>query len=85
MGALYRFDLVGASGSTMGGYIFGEYTFEQALAWAFDDMATGRAVPISVTAEGGAIELDAAAIQDAYAQAQQRPGDSASPGRGNRG
>jgi hypothetical protein len=68
MGAIYRFDLVGKSGGTMGGHIVGEYTVETALAWALDDLATGRAVPFEIIRayeDGGGVAYDAAAIQAA--------------------
>lgn len=61
MHAIYHFDLVGKSGGTMGGSIFGDYTVAQALAWALDDLATGRAVPIEICA-AGVVVYDAAQI-----------------------
>jgi hypothetical protein len=66
MGAIYRFDLVGTNGSTMSGHVCGEYTVETALAWAFEHLDTGAAVPIEIVAAGQVV-MDAAAIQAAYA------------------
>lgn len=66
MGVIYRFTVTGVNGSTMGGYTVGDYTVEQALAWAFDDLTTGRAIPDLIAADGATV-YDTAAIQEAYA------------------
>jgi hypothetical protein len=53
MTVIYRFDLVGRDGSTMGGHMDGApYTAAQALAWALDDLRSGRARPIAIIADG---------------------------------
>jgi hypothetical protein len=53
MSVLYRYDLIGRDGSTMGGYITGApYTVEEALAWALDDLRSGRARPWRIIADG---------------------------------
>jgi hypothetical protein len=67
MGVIYRFTVTGKNGSTMGGYTVGDYTVEQALTWALDDLATGRAIPDLIAADG-ALVYDAAAIQEAYVE-----------------
>lgn len=69
MGVIYRFTVTGKSGGTMGGVVTGEYTVEQALAWALDDLATGRALPDLIAADG-AVVYDAAAIQVAAQAAE---------------
>jgi hypothetical protein len=72
MSAIYRFTVTGVSGTTMGGVTVGEYTVETALLWAFDDLATGRATPDLIAADGETV-YDAAQIQAAYAE---RPVDA---------
>jgi len=62
MGAFYRFDLIGADGSTMPGHVEGEYTVETALSWALDDIRTGRARPRQIIA-GGRVVYDQVAIE----------------------
>lgn len=44
MAVIYRFDLIGRSGATMGGHVTGApYTVETALAWALDDVRYAHA------------------------------------------
>ena len=52
MGMIYCFDVSSKNSSTLGGYMFGDYTVETALKWALDDLATGCAVPIAIV-DGG--------------------------------
>ncbi len=43
MGVIYYSHLIGVSGPELGGQTVGEYTVETALAWALDDLRSGRA------------------------------------------
>jgi len=58
----YHFDLIGADGSTMPGYVCGDYTVADALSWALDDIRTGRARPRQIIA-GGKVVYSRAAIE----------------------
>ena len=61
MGALYRFEVVGKSGATMGGVLVGDYTVEQALEVAFEHLSQGDH-PISILEDGKTV-YDAEAIR----------------------
>jgi len=69
MGVIYRFDLIGASGGHLGGHVVGDDTVDQALAWAFEHLASGEAVPVEIVCDGQLV-YDAAQIQAAY---ERRP------------
>lgn len=55
----YYFRLHGKSGATMDGYVFGQYSQEQALRWAKEDFETGTRYPLEVRCDGVSIEGEA--------------------------